>query len=147
MLFISPKRKITVLEMSLKSSIMSKLDHQMSKIWKKVSSNFCNLLSKLDRLKNWVAQLSRKKIFCIFTTSYFACLAQVSPLKQQLLGVFFYFFMHLKWSFCLHLFAYWVRCNFMFFSCTQPNQTQTFKPIWTHPKGSQGHQNIRISFL
>jgi hypothetical protein len=31
-LFISPKRKKTVLEMSLKSSIMSKLDHQMSKI-------------------------------------------------------------------------------------------------------------------
>ena len=32
MFFISPKRKITVLEMSLKSSIMSKLDHQMSKV-------------------------------------------------------------------------------------------------------------------
>ena len=32
-LFISPKRKNAVLEMSLKSSIMSKLDHQMSKIW------------------------------------------------------------------------------------------------------------------
>ena len=45
MLFISPKRKITVLEMSLKSSIMSKLDHQMSKIWKKVASNFCSLLN------------------------------------------------------------------------------------------------------
>jgi hypothetical protein len=31
-LFISPKRKIAVLEMSLKSSIMSKLDYQMLKI-------------------------------------------------------------------------------------------------------------------
>ena len=31
-LYISPKRKNTVLEMSLKSSIMSKLDHQMSKM-------------------------------------------------------------------------------------------------------------------
>ena len=31
-LFISPKQKITELEISLKSSIMSKLDHQMSKI-------------------------------------------------------------------------------------------------------------------
>ena len=29
-LFISPKRKKAVLEMSIKSSIMSKLDHQMS---------------------------------------------------------------------------------------------------------------------
>ena len=29
-LFISPKREKTVLEMSLKSSIMSKLDHQTS---------------------------------------------------------------------------------------------------------------------
>ena len=29
-LFISPKRKITVLEMNLKSSIKSNLDHQMS---------------------------------------------------------------------------------------------------------------------
>ena len=31
-LFISPKRENAVLEMSLKSSIMSKLDHHMSKI-------------------------------------------------------------------------------------------------------------------
>ena len=31
-LFISPKWKITVMEMSLKSSNMSKLDHQISKI-------------------------------------------------------------------------------------------------------------------
>ena len=32
-LFISPKRKKAALEMSLKLSIMSKLEHQMSKIW------------------------------------------------------------------------------------------------------------------
>jgi hypothetical protein len=31
-LLISPKRKKAILEMSLKSSIMSKLDHQMSRI-------------------------------------------------------------------------------------------------------------------
>ena len=30
-LFISPKWKITILEMTLKSSITSKLDHQMSR--------------------------------------------------------------------------------------------------------------------
>ena len=30
-LFISPKRKNAILEMALKSSILSKLDHQMSK--------------------------------------------------------------------------------------------------------------------
>ena len=30
-LFISPKRKNTILEMALKSFILSKLDHQMSK--------------------------------------------------------------------------------------------------------------------
>ena len=31
MLFISPKRKNAILEMALKSFILSKLDHQMSK--------------------------------------------------------------------------------------------------------------------
>ena len=31
-LFISPKRKITILEMSLNSPIMYKLDYQMSRI-------------------------------------------------------------------------------------------------------------------
>ena len=30
--FISPKWKNTILEMSLKSSVMSKLDHRMSRI-------------------------------------------------------------------------------------------------------------------
>jgi hypothetical protein len=29
--FISPKRKNTILEMALKSFVLSKLDHQMSK--------------------------------------------------------------------------------------------------------------------
>ena len=39
-LFISPKRKITVLEMSLKSSIMAKLDHQISRILIEVANSF-----------------------------------------------------------------------------------------------------------
>ena len=45
--FISPKRKNAVLEMGLKSSIMTNLDNQMSRILKKVASNFCKLLSNL----------------------------------------------------------------------------------------------------
>ena len=36
MLIISPKRKNTILEMALKSLILSKLDHQMSKSWKRI---------------------------------------------------------------------------------------------------------------
>ena len=61
MLFISPKWKITVLEMSLKSSIMSKLDHQMSKIWKKVASSFCKVLVNLTGWKTeyLIAQLRK----------------------------------------------------------------------------------------
>ena len=35
-LFISPKRKNTSLEMALKSFILSKLYHQMSKSWKRI---------------------------------------------------------------------------------------------------------------
>ena len=50
-LFISPKRKKTVLEMSLKSSIMSKLDHQMSKM-NCFSKRRQFLVLKMPNLKN-----------------------------------------------------------------------------------------------
>ena len=50
-LFISPKRKKTILEMSLKSSIMSKLDHQMSKM-NCFSKRRRFLVLKMPNLKN-----------------------------------------------------------------------------------------------
>ena len=74
--------------MSLRSSIMSKLDHKMSRIWKKVASSFCKVVANLTvwkteyliaqrrtgiwwkvfRLKHVLKvyfKPSRKKIFCI----------------------------------------------------------------------------------
>ena len=66
-LFISPKRKITVLEMSLKSSkssIMSKLDHQMSKFKKKFfgffKKNFFHDLFISPKRKNTILEMSLK---------------------------------------------------------------------------------------
>ena len=50
-MFISPKRKKTVLKMSLKSSIMSKLDHQMSKM-NCFSKKRRFLVLKMPNLKN-----------------------------------------------------------------------------------------------
>ena len=106
MLFISPKWKITVLEMSLKSSIMSKLDHQMSIILIEFAGPNLQPISRFDLLKNWVPDCSaqdrnlmknfrlktcpqgvhqaqyEKNIFCIFTSSNFAWPAQNSPLKS-----------------------------------------------------------------
>ena len=58
MLFISPKWKITVLEMSLKSSIMSKLDHQMSIILIEFAGPKLQHSSRFDLLKNWVPDCS-----------------------------------------------------------------------------------------
>ena len=43
-MFISPKQKNTVLEMALKSFILSKLDHQMSKSWKWIVAHHCGFL-------------------------------------------------------------------------------------------------------
>ena len=51
-LFISPKQKNTILEMSLKSSIVSKLDHQMSRILIEIASPLLETVNKSDRLKN-----------------------------------------------------------------------------------------------
>ena len=53
-MFISPKRKNTILEMALKSFILSKLDHEMSKSWKQSAAHFFETITKSDRLKNWV---------------------------------------------------------------------------------------------
>ena len=51
-LFISPKRNKTVLEMNLKSSIMSKLDHQMSIILIEFAGPKLQPISRFDLLKN-----------------------------------------------------------------------------------------------
>ena len=58
MLIISPKRKNTILEMALKSLILSKLDHQMSKSWKRIVAHELQTTSKFDLLKNWVSDCS-----------------------------------------------------------------------------------------
>ena len=50
-LFISPKRKNTILKMSLKSSIMSKLDHQMSIILIEFAGPKLQPISRFDLLK------------------------------------------------------------------------------------------------
>ena len=50
MLIISPKRKNTILEMALKSFILSKLDHQMSKSWKRIAAHELETTSKFDLL-------------------------------------------------------------------------------------------------
>ena len=44
------KRKNTILKMSLKSSIMSKFDHQMSRIWIEVAGR---LLETISNLTGW----------------------------------------------------------------------------------------------
>ena len=51
-LFISPKRKKAVLKMSIKSSVMSELDHQMSVSLIDFASPLLNPTSKFDLLKN-----------------------------------------------------------------------------------------------
>ena len=58
MLFISLKRKTASLEMALKSFILSKLEHQMSKSWKKSAAHELETTSKFDLLKNWVPDCS-----------------------------------------------------------------------------------------
>ena len=58
MLIISPKRKNTILEMALKSFILSKLDHQMSKSWKRIVAHELQTTSRFDLLKNWVPDCS-----------------------------------------------------------------------------------------
>ena len=109
-MFISPKRKNTILEMALKSFILSKLDHQMSKSWKRIIAHAFETTNKFDRLKNWPDwsaqdRISAKNIldskydmssrcisspagkiqilFFIFTTSLWACSAENSPLKLK----------------------------------------------------------------
>ena len=54
-MFISPKRKNSILEMALKSFIISKLDHQMSKSWKQIVAHAFETTKKFDKLKNRVS--------------------------------------------------------------------------------------------
>ena len=51
-LFISPKWKNAILEMALKSFIISKLEHQMSESWKWIARHAFETICKFDRLKN-----------------------------------------------------------------------------------------------
>ena len=44
--------------MALKSFILSKLDHQMSKSWKGIAAHVFEISTKFDRLKNWVPDCS-----------------------------------------------------------------------------------------
>ena len=46
--FISPKRKITILKMALKSFNISKLEHQMSKSWKWIAGHLFKTINKSD---------------------------------------------------------------------------------------------------
>ena len=62
MLIISPKRKNTILEMALKSLILSKLDHQMSKSWKRIVAHAFETTNKFDKLKNWVPDCSAQNM-------------------------------------------------------------------------------------
>jgi hypothetical protein len=50
-MFISPKRKKTILDMALRSFITSKLDHQMSKSLKWIVAHVFETINKFDRLK------------------------------------------------------------------------------------------------
>jgi hypothetical protein len=42
--------------MALKSFIISKLDHQMSKSWKGIAAHAFETTKKFDKLKNWVPE-------------------------------------------------------------------------------------------
>ena len=44
--------------MALESFILSKLDHQMSKYWKRIAAHELETTSKFDILKNWVPDCS-----------------------------------------------------------------------------------------
>ena len=57
-MFISLKQKNAILEMALKSFIISKLDHQMSKSWKRIVAHELQTSSKFDLLKKWVTDCS-----------------------------------------------------------------------------------------
>ena len=57
-LIISPKRKNTILEMALKSLILSRLGHETSKSWKRIAAYELETTSKFDHLKNWVPDCS-----------------------------------------------------------------------------------------
>ena len=57
-MFISPKRKITILKMALISFIISKLEHRMSRSWKQITWHVFETINKFDRMKSWVPDCS-----------------------------------------------------------------------------------------
>ena len=80
-MFISPKRKNTILEMALKSFILSKLDHQMSKSWKGSAAHELKLVTNLTGWKTeyLIAQLRtgfRQKVYSIKTCPHGVLQAQ-----------------------------------------------------------------------
>ena len=75
-MFISQKRKKTILEMALKSFILSKLDHQMSKSWKGIAAHELKLVLNLTGWKTeyLIAQLRTgflQKVFRLYMSSSF----------------------------------------------------------------------------
>ena len=62
-MFISLIWKKTILEMAFKSFIISKLDHQMLKSWKRIARHVFETISKFDRLKNWAPDCSAQDMF------------------------------------------------------------------------------------
>ena len=56
--FISPKWKNTILKMRLKSSIMSKLDCQVSEVWIEVANILLETTNKFGRLESVVPHIS-----------------------------------------------------------------------------------------
>ena len=85
-MFISPKRKKTVLEMVLKSFILSKLDHEMSKSWKEIVAHELETTSKFDLLKNWVLDCSAQDSISAksFQTQNMSSRCSSSPVEKKI---------------------------------------------------------------
>ena len=69
-MFISPKRKNTILEMALKPFIISKLDHQLSKSWKLIARHVFETNLIVWKTEYLIAQLRtgfRQKLFRLKT--------------------------------------------------------------------------------
>ena len=58
--YFSPKWNNAIIEMALKSFILSNVDHQKSKSWKQIAAHAYETITKFDRLKNWLLDCSAK---------------------------------------------------------------------------------------
>ena len=109
-MFISPKRKNAIPEMALKSFILSKLDHKMSKSWKGIAAH--ELETKARKLSIWLLSsgqdfgknlIASKHVLMVyfkpsrknpdffnFTTVLCACLTDNLPLKSRHLRRYHY---------------------------------------------------------